>query len=164
MDRKRALKSAGIIVRDGIKRRMRSRQIKPVGRKSGGTTLVESGRLVRSINHEVRDSEVRIGTNVKYAQIHNEGGIIRPKTAKFLAIPLTPAARIAKPRDFDNTFIAKGIIFQKQDGGKPIALYVLKKSVTMPKRQFLTVSPDDEQRITTVLREFGISLIEGDNR
>ncbi len=44
-----------------------------------------TGTLSRSITHEVTTSRARVGTNLKYARIHELGGIIRPKTKPFLA-------------------------------------------------------------------------------
>jgi phage virion morphogenesis protein len=46
--------------------------------------LTESGRLRDSINSRATDHEVRVGTNVIYAAIHQLGGIIRPVNASHL--------------------------------------------------------------------------------
>lgn len=50
-------------------------------RKTGrGTTMTVSGNLKRSIRKiRVGRNYAIIGTNVKYAQIHNEGGVIKEK-------------------------------------------------------------------------------------
>lgn len=46
-------------------------------RKRKGSTLVSSGRLKRSVRKiSVSPSRVVIGTDVPYAQMHNEGGVI----------------------------------------------------------------------------------------
>jgi phage virion morphogenesis protein len=50
----------------------------------GGQTLVDSTRLLKSINYQAGAQAVSIGTNVLYAAIHQFGGTIRPKTAKAL--------------------------------------------------------------------------------
>lgn len=51
----------------------------------GGQILRDSGRLLRSIDYRVEsDSEVRIGTNVVYARIHNFGGTISGKNGNLL--------------------------------------------------------------------------------
>ncbi|MCZ5321378.1 phage virion morphogenesis protein [Escherichia coli] len=39
--------------------------------------LQKSGRLVASIRSAVNNNEATVGTNVRYARIHNEGGEIR---------------------------------------------------------------------------------------
>lgn len=97
------------------------------------------------------------GGLVAYARIHEEGGIVRPVRAKFLAIPL-PAAktaagvgRVVSPRDFKDTFVRKGIIWQRiatVKGKRPpkgastnladratiVPLFVLKKQVRIEPR------------------------------
>ncbi len=79
-----------------------------------------------------------------YLNIHEHGGIIKAKRAKYLAIPL-PAALDSRgipkkrsPRLWQNTFVSTSrsgnlIIFQKV-GGQLRPLYLLKKSVRIPKR------------------------------
>jgi phage gpG-like protein len=84
----------------------------------------------------------KLGSNKVYAAIHEMGGTIVPKTKKMLAIP-TKYARGRRPADFQNTFVlqayGKAIIMQKT--GKTDRsirpLFVLKRSVTIPKRPFL---------------------------
>lgn len=51
-------------------------------RKDSGRVMVKSGRLKRSIRvvHQ-RTMSVLIGTDVPYAQIHNEGGIIQERVS-----------------------------------------------------------------------------------
>lgn len=49
-----------------------------------GQTLVDSKRLQSSIGYEARSDRVDVGTNVKYARIHQLGGTIRPKKARRL--------------------------------------------------------------------------------
>lgn len=46
--------------------------------------LTESGRLRDSVNSRAGAAEVRVGTNVIYAAIHQFGGTIKPKTASHL--------------------------------------------------------------------------------
>ena len=61
-------------------------------KEQSGQTLVDSSRLRDSITRAVRDDEVRVGTNVVYAAIHQFGGetgprVIRPKNKKALFWP-----------------------------------------------------------------------------
>jgi len=120
----------------------------------GGTTAKSlskrSGRGVESIlsSVEVKGSKLdsiegRIG-GVGYLSIHETGGVIRARRAKYLTIPLraalnsngTPIKKSA--REWSNTFVAtskKGnlLIFQRK-GRDIVPLYVLKKSVKIPPR------------------------------
>uniref|UniRef100_A0A7V4G8Q0 Tail protein n=1 Tax=Desulfobacca acetoxidans TaxID=60893 RepID=A0A7V4G8Q0_9BACT len=114
-----------------------------------------SGTLARStrpLKVRVEGSKVTGGLafGAEYAGVHiGPGGsqvTIRPKNKKFLAIPL-PAAKTAAgvprggPLDgiWGPTFIAKGVIFGFKKGTKrehknPIPLFVLKRSVVVPRR------------------------------
>lgn len=52
--------------------------------KRNSRILTESGRLRDSINAQAGQDEVRVGTNVIYARVHQEGATIRPKDASAL--------------------------------------------------------------------------------
>lgn len=82
----------------------------------------------------------RLATTSKYAKIHQTGGVIKPKNAKYLTIPLTKEAAKRKARSF-----SKLVLFKSKKGNLILARltpkrksirpqYVLKKSVNMPKR------------------------------
>ena len=84
-----------------------------------------------------------------YVGIHERGGTIRPRRARYLTIPLPAAldsrgvALRARARDWPDTFIATSrrgnlIIFQRRGRKEVVPLYVLKKSVRIPPRLGLT--------------------------
>jgi phage gpG-like protein len=131
------LDQIGVVLTRDIKARIRRGQITPKSKESG-TTLVKSAKLVNSITFATTANQVIVGTNLKYARILHEGGLIRPRNAKFLAIPLTPAAAVRRPREWDNTYISKGIIYRKGLNTSE-ALYALKKQVTIPARPYLVI-------------------------
>lgn len=109
----------------------------------------KSGNLARSWVREVRgrklaDLQARFATRVKYAPIHEFGGIIRPVKARFLAIPLDDArvrGIAASPRDFPDGFFmrSKGgkLLFGINQGETFVPLFVLKRSVKIPARMGL---------------------------
>lgn len=82
--------------------------------REGGRTMLLSNRLRNSIGtlgdegvFDVTKMSVTLGTNTVYARLMQEGGIVRPKTAKFLAIPVNRKARrasatVATIRDIPN--------------------------------------------------------------
>ena len=142
-----------------IKNRIRTNQIEPKTQKNGGTTLVESSRLLNSIYYQIQGDTIIIGTNIKYAAIHQFGGIITPSKAKFLAIPLTKRAKVISPRDFSDTFVAKGVIFRKDDNGKITPLYALKKQVKIPARPFLFLDDNDKKDISDIISNYMQSYI-----
>jgi phage gpG-like protein len=148
---------------------------------SGQVLKVRTGRLRSSIagviiktNDELTaiiGSGVRQGNRISYANIHEVGGVIRPKRGKYLAIPLKGALTSSgsqlrggamSARDFPNTFIRRGksgnpIIFQKRGKGV-IPLFVLKKSVTIPARRYMArtvaiVKPKAEKIMELTIRK-----------
>jgi len=114
--------------------------------RRGGSPLIDTGRLRNSISYVASERDVKIGTCLIYGRTHQEGLTIKPKNGKYLAIPLSPPltptqARTARPRDFDNTFVAKSkkgnlMIFQRT-GKKVRAIYMLVKQSKIKARPYL---------------------------
>lgn len=111
----------------------------------------QTGDLTRSIQivkAAFRSGEFVIGqwgsTDLRYALIHEIGGTIVPKRAKFLTVPVTEAAKKAgSPRNMP------GLHFGKTAGGQPVLLdqggrvqYLLRKKVTIPARPYLRPAAD----------------------
>ena len=83
---------------------------KPLKFRSG-QPLRDTGRLRNSISYQATADEVTVGTNVKYAAVHQFGAVIKPKTAKALVfkaggqtifarkvtVPARPFMPIGKP-------------------------------------------------------------------
>ena len=83
----------------------------------GKKILQDKGDLRRSILHEIAGNKLTIGTNLIYAAIHQEGGVIRAKNARALMIPLGDGR----------------VIFRKK--------------VTIPARPFLLIKPEDPAKM-----------------
>lgn len=158
------LKSIGAKVSQDIKARIRNNMVKPATEKNSGKTLSESTRLMRSITYHVEGDTVIVGTNVVYARIHHEGGVIKPKRAKYLAIPLTKEAAVMKPRDWTDTWIKLGIIMHKGADGEPEALYCLVKSVTIPARPYMFIDDKTMKSIVPLIRQYMDARFPGKNR
>ena len=114
---------------------------------SGNPVKVRSGRLRSSVRTQINTGrlEGRVGTNVVYAPIIEDGGTIRPVKAKVLAVPLKAAKTAAGrsrggPRDFPGGFWMKRkgwrnpIFFQKH-GKKLVALFVGLRKVRIKARK-----------------------------
>lgn len=133
---------------------------------SGRILNRRTGHLAQSIGAKIeKDGNDWVGTvgsgygrydRLPYAEIHETGGVITPKHAKYLTIPLkaaltpTGAPKRGGARDWQNTFVGKSkagnlIIFQKSGRGL-IPLYVLKKSVTIPARKYMSVTLQEMQK------------------
>jgi len=120
-------------------------------RLSGQGVATRTGALKRSFGVSVGGDLASgiagtVTTTSKYFAIQEFGGTIRPVQAKFLAIPLdaakTPAGvtlypsplRQSLPTAFpEGTFVRNHVLFGRKDG-KAIALFALKKSVTLKPR------------------------------
>lgn len=130
--------------------RERLRGLPGLRRRTGMLTQSQKVVVVGETMQALRGTYTIGGGLVKYARLHEEGGVVRPVRAKFLAIPLPAAqtaagvSRAVSPRDFKDTFIAKGVIFQRQ-GRKPskktagaapriVPLFVLKRQVKIEPR------------------------------
>ncbi len=91
-------------------------------RRKGGKILQDTGQLAASIQSQSDDSTAVVGTNKKYARIHQLGGrtgahVIRPRNKKALAF----GGRIVKKVDHPGSVI--------------------------PARPYLLVSPEGENKI-----------------
>ena len=136
---------------------------------SGQELNVRTGNLRRSLQ-ESRARKVQeiaggvrgtVGTNVEYAEVHERGGTIRPKSKKWLTIPIGEALTASgvprgSARDFDNTFFAHSrrgnlILFTKKGDGI-IPLFVLKKTVKIPRRAYM--EPSLEEKHSELIRFF----------
>lgn len=149
---------AGRLAERQIKRRISSGRIVPPTQKKGGRTLVRHSHLLKSIKYRVEGNTAVISAgnaNIPYARIHHEGGVIKPVRAQYLAIPLTAKAALYNARDYPGeTFVSKGMIFEKEEGKKkPTPLYVLKRSVTMPARPYMFLDSDDMRIIQRAIEE-----------
>ena len=129
---------------------------------TGGTTSDRLGRRSGALARSTRPLPVKMegskvtgglsfGAGYAWTHIGPAGSqvTIRPKNKRFLAIPLAAAktaAGVARGGPLSGiwgpTFIAKGIIFGFSGGTKgtqsktPIPLFVLKRSVVVPRRIF----------------------------
>lgn len=158
---KELLTGIGLVVTRDIKARIRKNMVSPKTSKSDGTTLVKSAKLMNSISYALEGNAVRVGTNLRYARIHHTGGVIKPKTAKYLAIPLTKEAAVRKPREFTDTFIAKGCIMRTLADGKIEALYALKKSVTIPARPYMFIDDNTRASLISLVKAYALKQFQG---
>lgn len=92
----------------------------------GGQTLTDSGRLRASFSSQPTFIGFQIGTRVKYAAIHQYGGVIKPKKpGGVLVFNLRTGSRIA----------TKG--GRRLKSPKAVTTKVFAKSVTIPRRQIV---------------------------
>lgn len=112
--------------------------------------MLSSSILVKPADDNTADRVfVKIGTKLEYAAIHEFGGTIVPKKAKFLTIPLTDAARnVDGARSWPGKL--KAVINASGQGGVLLdengtAQFALTKSVTMPARPYMRPAFDEKK-------------------
>jgi phage gpG-like protein len=114
----------------------------------GGTTPTtlsrRSGKLIDEIRKSATVAAEIGGGNARYAGIQEYGGVVTPKKASYLTIPLkaalnadgTPKKQSA--REWLNTFVIKSkagnLLIVMRDGPNLVPLYVLKSQVKIPPR------------------------------
>lgn len=140
--------------------------------------LWDTGALVRSVSAGARHVEkidrtsMEIGTNMEYANLQQEGGVVRPKMAKFLCIPLTMAAkRAGSPRNFPGQLeprisrdkqrgvligAKRGVVQRGKRKGQPTtgkveAQYAMVKKVTIPPRPFIGMAVRARTQVERIL-------------
>ncbi len=132
--------------------------------KGNSKPLQDTGLLMASINHRATDRQVVVGTNKVGARILHEGGAIRPKKAKSLAIPASKATlRMMRrygssPKQCIEGMKKNGWSVYSSKSGKTLMarhkldkismrLFYLRKSVTIPARPYLTITQKDRDVI-----------------
>lgn len=137
---------------------LRHRRIIPG--KDGDKPLRDNGLLMASISAKASRSELVVGSNLAYAGVHQWGGIITPKKAKFLTIPMTKDAKKAgSPRRFRGQLSPR--INRAGTGGVLVDVngtvqYVMTKRVVVPARPFLGFSPNFMKIAELILADFAV--------
>lgn len=128
----------------------------------GKSLQTRSGMLRRlltwaSLQREGENYKVVLESGTPYARIQDLGGKVKAKPGRALAIPLdavkTRAGLVKKPPlEWKNTFIQKGLIFQKK-GEKIIPLFVLRKQVEIPPSKWFRNSVEKSEPILLRIME-----------
>lgn len=131
----------GRVLVNGARERIASTNVDPDGvpwpqsfraEVFGGPTLRATGALLESINARPEERQVRVGSNLIYAGVHQEGAIIRAKTAG-------------------------GLLFMLADGEE-----VVVSEVTVPRRAYLGISEGEREDIADLTVAFYSGLLGGE--
>ena len=110
--------------------------------------LIRTRTLSRSLDAEISEQSatravVDVGTNLEHGAIHEFGGTIKPKSAKYLAIPV--GSYTGSPKKYSDLKV------KKTGRGNLVLIdasnrvqYVLKSSVEIPPRPYLRPALDEK--------------------
>lgn len=108
----------------------------------------KTGALARSFVPVLRSQsgeavEIGVYSPLPYARIQDTGGTIKARNRRFLAVPLTAAARRVPPREFPGGLVALirgngGVLVPRGPGGRSQGpQYALTPSVVLPGHSYL---------------------------
>lgn len=117
--------------------------------RHGGKILQKSGRLAKSITQYSTNDEAVVGTNVKYARIHQEGGEINIAARSQQAY-----YRQHKNGSVGNRFVRKSRSNFSQ--WNTIGEY----KITMPARPFLHLTEDDISGMEATIESYFKRIVE----
>ena len=107
-------------------------------KKEGGKTLIDTARLMRSVTMDVSGNKLTVGTDVKYARIHELGGRIRK-----------------------NATIKKHWRIMRKAFGKPITMrrvlvraHQRQMDTDMPARPFLVIQDTDWRVFKRIFEDY----------
>lgn len=133
----------------------------PIRNAAADKAPKRTGTLTRSIHIEVLESGqffcwVAIGTNLEYAVIHEFGGVIIPKNAKFLAIPVGNLVGSPRLHDLNVAQTRNGQYVLVDQSGQ--VQYLLRQQVVIPARPYLRPAWDENidkavAEMVTVLKQ-----------
>lgn len=139
----------------------------PLKRKrpdGGDKPLLDTGLLRASVQAEPTPTGVVLFSALKYSRLHQDGGTVRARAGKYLAIPLTrEAKRAGSPRRFRaklsfRPFRRKrtgGVLYSppRSKGEEPTDQYILVPSYRVPARPFLGASEQAMRVIDDIVAE-----------
>jgi len=142
-------------------------------RGGNGKPLQDTGKFLKSIEDVSTPSNVEVGSNLNYSRLITKGGTIKPKKAKALCVPADKdvATKIKQGMKIGqviseyksngwSVFQPKGknVIMASRKGKKgkddTKTLFILLKSVKIPKRNPFYIDNNDEKVISDLTTQF----------
>lgn len=125
--------------------------------RPGGSILIDTGKLRQSIQSKSTESSITFYSTLPYASIHNEGGEIKVTHKmkryfwhKYYAATGSFGRKKNGERRNDKRTIQ---LSTEAEFWKTLALMKEGKSIKIPRRRFLGVSPEVEKTVTEIIEE-----------
>ncbi|KNC89700.1 phage virion morphogenesis protein [Trabulsiella odontotermitis] len=118
-------------------------------KRGSGQILQKTGRLAASIRAAISNNEATVGTNVRYARIHNEGGEIRH------------AARTTDLhyKQYKNGSVSRQFV-KKRNSNFVQSATIGAHTVKMPARPFLQLTGDDIEELENTAKRYFERVID----
>ena len=138
----------------------------------GGTSQLARSFIanVGFVTHGDDEVSARTYSPLPYARIQDAGGTIKPKSAKNLAIPLSPLAKRKWPRDWDENQLrlvvlrGKSFLVEKLDKGKLVFHYLLKPQVTLTGEKYIAAAQRRAKPLVDQVIRAGLAKLLEDGR
>ncbi len=125
--------------------------------RPGGSILIDTGKLRRSIHSRSDDSSITFYSDLSYAAIHNEGGEIKvtARMKRYFWYRYYRARGSFSYRKNGSLRQTKrnGQISTEAEFWKAMALMKVGKTIKIPRRQFLGMSPEVERDVTKIIEQ-----------
>lgn len=152
-------------VRQGFFSEGWQRRRSPIRR--GGTLLVNTGQLRRSIRSKTTDESITFFTDLPYAEIHNDGGeiVVTRRMKKFFwAKHYEAVGGFRRKKDGSMRRDKKNVqLSDEAEFWKHMALMRVGKKIRIPRRRFLGVSPEVEGAVKEIIEENVRSYFDSDD-
>lgn len=125
--------------------------------RPGGSILVDTGQLRRSITSRTTDTSITFYTDLPYASIHNDGGEIKvtARMKRFFWHKYYEATgSFGRRKDGEKRNDKRTVqLTSEAEFWKLMALMKVGKSIKIPKRKFLGTSPEVERTVREIIEE-----------
>lgn len=132
------MEGIGRLVQEQTRRRITDEKTAPDGsawkaNRAGTSILHASGALAASIDYIASTGSVIVGSGLVYARIHQEGGVIKPVNGQALKF----------------WWVSSGFVN-----------FVVARSVTIPRRQYLGLSADNQNETVEATEDWLSRLLQ----
>ena len=125
--------------------------------RPGGSILIDSGALRRSIQSRMTETSITFYTTLPYAEIHNDGGeikVTRKMKRFFWAKYMETTGAFGRKKNGELRRDKRNMrLSTEAEFWKCLALMKAGKTIKIPRRRFLGVSPEVERAVREIIEE-----------